>query len=315
MFEKKVPLFIYCTSPVHMGAGSAIGVIDNPIQRERHTNYPNIAGSGLKGAVRHHLWAQLNGTAGSEAKIVERVFGPSPDSNEDYAGAISFSDAQILAFPVRSPKRAYVYAVSPTTLARTVRTLDIGGIGVQWGTIKGPESGKCLISSGNPNDKLLLESFEFQCQANEDFKNAAQWLSQKAMPEGEAFAFFREKLAKDLVMLSEEDFSYFVCNSTVVEPHVRISDVSGTAEDGGLFYTENLPPETILVSLLMASKERGKEQGLDASAVCNWTLFGGSAEGASSFRGIDGQMVQIGGDATTGRGQVYFRAVKASEKQ
>lgn len=53
MFEKKVPIFIYCVSPVHMGAGAAIGVIDNPIQRERHTEYPMIAGSGLKGAIRH----------------------------------------------------------------------------------------------------------------------------------------------------------------------------------------------------------------------------------------------------------------------
>ena len=38
MFEKRAAVFLYALSPVHMGAGSAIGVIDNPIQRERHTN-------------------------------------------------------------------------------------------------------------------------------------------------------------------------------------------------------------------------------------------------------------------------------------
>ena len=33
MFEKHAALFLYAVSPVHMGAGQAIGVIDNPIQR------------------------------------------------------------------------------------------------------------------------------------------------------------------------------------------------------------------------------------------------------------------------------------------
>jgi CRISPR-associated protein Cmr4 len=45
-------VFLYAVSPVHMGAGQAIGVIDNPIQ-QRHTNHPCFAGSGIKGAVRH----------------------------------------------------------------------------------------------------------------------------------------------------------------------------------------------------------------------------------------------------------------------
>jgi CRISPR-associated protein Cmr4 len=53
MFEKQVAVFLYAVSPVHMGAGQAIGVIDNAIQRERHTNHPSFAGSGIKGAVRH----------------------------------------------------------------------------------------------------------------------------------------------------------------------------------------------------------------------------------------------------------------------
>ena len=61
MFEKRAAVFLYALSPVHMGAGSAIGVIDNPIQRERHTNHPCFAGSGIKGAcvtVSRH-WAGM----------------------------------------------------------------------------------------------------------------------------------------------------------------------------------------------------------------------------------------------------------------
>ena len=69
MFQASRALFLYCTSPVHMGAGAAIGTIDNPVQRERHTGHPALAGSGLKGALRHHLqsdgWGQASATATS----------------------------------------------------------------------------------------------------------------------------------------------------------------------------------------------------------------------------------------------------------
>lgn len=37
-------------------------------------------------------------------------------------------------------------------------------------------------------------------------------------PTGEAHAFFRDKLARDLVLLSDEDFTWFAKNATVVEP-------------------------------------------------------------------------------------------------
>jgi len=77
MFQAQQALFIYCVSPVHIGAGTAIGLIDNPIQRERHTEYPMIAGSGLKGAVRHHFWSQLDDSSRKDkANLLNRLFGP-----------------------------------------------------------------------------------------------------------------------------------------------------------------------------------------------------------------------------------------------
>ena len=71
MFEKRAAVFLYALSPVHMGAGSAIGVIDNPIQRERHTHHPCFAGSGIKGAVRHGFEM-----LGGDPKLIDLLFGP-----------------------------------------------------------------------------------------------------------------------------------------------------------------------------------------------------------------------------------------------
>ena len=76
MFEKTAAVFLYAVSPVHMGAGQAVDVIDNPIQRERHTQHPCFAGSGIKGAVRHR-YAALGGSKDDLARLLALADHPS----------------------------------------------------------------------------------------------------------------------------------------------------------------------------------------------------------------------------------------------
>ena len=42
---------MYGITPCHAGSGSSMGIVDLPIQRERHTNWPVIQSSGVKGAL------------------------------------------------------------------------------------------------------------------------------------------------------------------------------------------------------------------------------------------------------------------------
>ena len=158
MFEKQAAVFLYAVSPVHMGAGSAVGVIDNPIQRERHTGHPSFAGSGIKGAVRHGFEA-----LGGEKDLIARLFGPEAGSNDLHAGAVSFGDAQLVAFPVRCLKNAYVYATCPQALARAARLLSLIGISVQWQVPQVAE-GRCVVSNKEllSGDKLheLIEQHD-----------------------------------------------------------------------------------------------------------------------------------------------------------
>lgn len=307
MFEEKKALFIYCVSPVHMGSGSAIGVIDNPIQRERHTDYPMMAGSGIKGAIRHDFWAQANEDA-EKGKRINSVFGPEPSGSSEYAGAISFSDAQLVVFPVRSVKRAFVYITSPTAIARMLRTLDFAG--VTHGLNKNGINNGCLVANGDIlyEGRIALEAFDFEAQHSKSLESIAKWISINAMPSDPSFKFFKDKMSKDLVLLPDEDFSYFVRNATVVEPHVRIDDVTGTAVDKGLFYTENLPPESLLLSMAMATKERTSGLTMTPKEVIDTILEGKKNGDDVLFSGINGRMMQIGGDATTGRGQVIITA-------
>lgn len=299
MFQKQSALFLYAVSPVHMGAGQAVGVIDNPIQRERHTDHPCFAGSGIKGAVRHGFEA-----IGGDKNLIDRLFGPDAGSSDLHAGAVSFGDAQLVALPVRSLKGGYAYATCPQALSRAQRLLGLIGIKADWPTLPVKDE-HCLLA--NPallsGDRLHLEAFEYTATEKESAAVAtvAADLAARALPDGLAYDFFRDKLKTDLVVLSDTDFGYFATNAMLVEPHVRIDSDTGSAKEGGLFYTENLPPESLLIAPLLASQTRTgkKDDRDDASGVM-----------AKMKNVVDGKLLQIGGDATTGRGLVLARIVE-----
>ena len=315
MFERQAAVFLYAVSPVHMGAGQAVGVIDNPIQRERHTGHPSFAGSGLKGAVRHSFAA-----LGGKAEHLNALFGPPSNGDDDdnpsnqqtngqrklHAGAVSFGDAQLVALPVRSLRGGYVYATCPQALARAQRLLAQMGVATDWPTLPEVNEGDVVVTRSDllNGNKLHLEAFEYTATENAELPALAQDLAAKALGDAPGNAYFRAKLAQDLVVLADTDFAYFSENAMLVEPHVRINSDTGSADDGGLFYTENLPPESLLIAPLLASRTRtGKQEGaLEAEDVL-----------AQISLVIDGKLLQIGGDATTGRGLVMARVLKGGE--
>lgn len=316
MFEASQLVFYYAISPVHMGAGSAIGAIDSPIQREVHTQHPMFAGSGLKGALRHHFNRSWTRTEGDDRKangLINRIFGPDTGAS-DFAGAISLSDAQLVALPVRSLKAGFAYVTSPLALARLHRLASQTGQVPNWAVPQVSEN-KALTTSANllHTKQLVLEAFEFAAEEDDQLKGIADWLATHALP-GAANRFFADKLKADLVLLHDTDFAHFARHAMVVEPHVRINDESGTADDGGLFYVENLPPETLMVGAAQASIERfkkGSRQEASAALLTAPEVLSTVFDGAGgSLPGIGGRLLQVGGDATTGRGLVLINNVQ-----
>lgn len=89
------------------------------------------------------------------------------------------------------------------------------------------------------------------------------------------------------VLLSDGDLSHFAVNACQVNQHVRIDDKTGTAdsEGRGLFNEETVPSETLLYAPLTLL--RGNKNA-DENPVFN----------ALSTE----QLVQFGGDGTTGLG-------------
>ena len=292
MYEAKALAMYYCITPVHMGAGTGLGVVDSPIQRESHTSYPVFPGSGIKGALRSYL-SPIDGG------MIDAAFGA--ESAGEGAGALSFTDATLVVYPARSLVRAFIYLCSPVSLARFSRQLDLVGEKHKW-KLPNVEPGNALVATelpllGKGSDSVVsAESFTFKAKVSKELEEVAKVLSAylfSSSNNDNGLKFFSEKIQSDLVMVSDADFEYFITSTTSVEAHVKIDDDTGTAADGALFYIENLPPESILSGTVFASRERRKDSQHNANEMLSWIK-----------EKVSGHTVQFGGNATTGRGLV-----------
>ena len=317
MFKKSKLFFIIAETPLHPGSGGDItGLVDLPIQRERHTNFPKIEASGLKGCIREAFensskQISLNSQQINinDKKIISLVFGPE-DTEEAHAGALAFTDARILLFPVKSLKGVFAWVTCPMVLERFRKDLVLAKIidhplNVDFSTLINtlPEQTNISIKS-----KVVLEEFTFEVKENKDTSKIAKYLADKIFP-NDTYKFWREKLEKDLVILSDDDFEHFVTSSTEVITRIRIDDVTGTVKSGALWTEEYLPQDTILYSIAMASPIRVEKD--EAKGVFKAETPDKEAEKVLQFfeQGIP-NVIQIGGNQTIGKGFVRIQILK-----
>jgi CRISPR-associated protein Cmr4 len=317
MFKKSKLFFIIVETPLHPGSGSEVtGLVDLPIQRERHTNFPKIEASGLKGCIREafensNKQISLNSQQINinDKKIISLVFGPE-DTEEAHAGALAFTDARILLFPVKSLKGVFAWVTCPMVLERFREDLGLAKIidhplNIDFSTLINtlPEQTNISIES-----KVVLEEFTFELKENKETSKIAKYLADKIFP-NDTYKFWREKLKKDLVILSDDDFEQFVTSSTEVIIRTRIDDVTGTVKSGALWTEEYLPQDTILYSIAMASPIRVEKD--EAKGVFKTETPDKEAGMVLQFfeLGIP-NIIQIGGNQTIGKGFVRIQILK-----
>src|SRR5437867_2434986 len=86
-------LGLHAQTALHPGAGTALGTVDLPVQRERHTHWPTIAGSALKGILRDCCRNRI--AAGGDLDQLER-YDDAPDRRANREGtARSKADATL----------------------------------------------------------------------------------------------------------------------------------------------------------------------------------------------------------------------------
>ncbi len=303
-------LYLYTESPLHAGVGSGLSTVDLPIQRERTTQYPNIQGSGIKGALRSQCLAPKD--------ELEAVFGPDTDNAADYAGAASIGEARIVLFPVRSLLGTFAYTTCPQVLARLRRDLQRAGIPnkeIKWTVPTIGKNQSSLVTTQSvlhAQGQVVLEEFSFSVEANPNVDAIARYLAATALPQDEAYMYWQQKVQNSLIILPDDAFRDFVVNSTEVVTRVRLVPDTKTVAQGALWTQETLPADTLMVSSVTARKLRlplYNGEGKLTKAIPEMLGDGGAATVINWIMQPENlpYRVQIGGDETTGHGLVALR--------
>ncbi|MBF0201033.1 MAG: type III-B CRISPR module RAMP protein Cmr4 [Desulfamplus sp.] len=308
--ENSAVMALYAVSPVHAGSGSSMGVVDLPIQRERHTNWPHIQSSGVKGAMRHHFEAfKENITDRGENLqldlITEMIFGTEDFRGEGtLPGAIAVSDAKIAAFPIRSSKSPFVWITCPAVLKRMERDLKMIGKSGEDKTADGKspdqdsqgkplnsrdsstvipdiKDDEALVIKGGtlmkPQARILLEDYEVI-------------ISEKSCKLPGSVETILNK-ADNLLLVSDQTFNYGVSHCTEIRTQIKIDEKSGTTVDGSLRYEEVLPSDTLMYVILFYGPTRDARTTIPADTLISYMK-----------ESVIRSHIQMGGDETLGYG-------------
>ena len=251
---KKNSYFLTALDPVHVGAGSyRIGLVDNTIIREPHTNLPKIPGTSIAGKARAYAalkcdekqteevtkinsrYLNCSGKGGSDGKKhcgkldcpVCTAFGFAKGNDKDgssFKGLASFSDAHLAFFPVHT-SMGPVWATCPDLLGRmgaNCEDIDYADI---FSFNEGPVTPAGLNLGWRWFKKGSGHTFTVPIVLPENIK---QLVKQKG------------------VIISNYMFTQVVNDSLEVRTSVAIDPMTGAAETGALYSYEALPRTTIL---------------------------------------------------------------------
>lgn len=269
--------YLHVLSPLHTGTGQGTGVLDLPIARETTTNWPEIPGSGIKGALR-------SVATGLENFPVEAVFGPDLDKSDNASagsGHVWFGGARILCFPVRSYAGTFAWITCPLALMSWQRDLETAGFTQQIPQFSVPNVDHIFASTDTAlksGSKVLLEEIDLTLSVNDETKTLATFLAESIFDDADWRDFFVNRFA----IVDDEVFTFMVSMATTVTTRIRLEDTSKTVVDGAMWYEETIPPETIFCHPVTDTR------GDYAADLVN--LF------AETF--------QLGGNATVGQGLV-----------
>lgn len=283
---KTRPYILHALSPLHAGTGQAADIIDLPIARMRATGIPFVPGSSIKGVLRDVRRASLDD---GEWRA---VFGPDTAAAAEHAGALVVTDARLLALPARSFRGTFAWVTSPLLLALARRDL------FQNGDLKVPtiDGRKALVTDSAvtvAGDKVYLEDLDLP--ASRDDPSMRLW----STVIGAVFGDDLEMFDKRFVVVDDETMTFLWESATQVDARVRIDAETRTVAKRALWLEESLPPETLLIGVLLADRSRRKGIDLDPDAVL--------AKAVPAA-----EVIQFGGKATVGRGRC--RLVPLCEK-
>lgn len=312
---------IYSLSPLHYGIGQAAAAVDLPIAREAGSQFPLLPATGLKGVARDFLSPKAPGGGDTLAeKELTRLFGPSLDQGESdlAAGALTFSEGRLVAYPVRSLNRPFFHVTCPLILERLAR--DLRAVGLRTDLL--PQNwqprlaqGQALVASaewlGSP---LVLEDLCYlagETSLSQELATFGQKLAQ-LLPAEETDT--RNRLQQGLILIADADFNEIMGRVVPVRARIKLNSAKTTGDgpggdSGNLWYEEHLPPDCLFLALVGERRQRRRgSDGHDDDAQNAQAPLQVLRQVSQALR-----VVQIGGNETVGYGLCWWSGWDAAE--
>lgn len=265
-------LAIFTRTPLHVGAGSSVGAVDQPVVRERHTRFPVIPGTAIKGVLAD-LWLDWSDKDKPvrDAKDGVKLFGKT-DAKDAKAGQLMIGEGRLLAFPVRSAKKCFAWITCPLALERFARDAGVKLPVFAVGEEKALAPAELAVEG-----HVIFEEYPLPTEGTvpDAVVSALSELNDEPV--------WKDNLKAHLAVVSDELFAYFAENACEIANHNRIEDTTGVVAKGALFSQENVPSETMFYSVVNS-------------------VGAGELDLLGAKLAEEKNLLQIGADMTTGLG-------------
>lgn len=297
--------WLHTITPLHVGTGKGIRFIDMPIIREKVTNWPIVPGSTAKGVLRDYFSRAKQ----SKPEDIKIVFGSEMEKKgkkrgegKTTPGALALTDAHIVCMPVRSLYGTFAYATSRLVLERLKRDLEAAGysnlpdtpppeaeVAYHTGSAdKSPIVFTKSVQSGDSENKIFFEDLDFNARNDPDTEKWAEKLADILFPD-ESDRTWHDIFTQRFAILPDDSFNFLAETGTEVRAHIRIANETKIVEDGGLWYEESMPAETIFAGIAWCDQVHG---GMTKDKIL------------ADFCPESGLDLQMGGRANVGKGRV-----------
>lgn len=275
MTLRAVMIGVLAETPIHPGTGQSGGTIDLPVAREGGTDYPFVPGSSNKGSTKSRVVGRDKSTSKYFAELDDqgRVIGQ---------GSMMIGDLRLLLLPLRSSHGAYKWATCPHLLERFARDLERAGYADRLPKLS-VEAGKVetVVRSDKDIGKplLLLEELTFRIQNPIASDSLLIKTITRLIPSEDPYARTQQRLTKQLLVMSDDDFAWFARYGLPVHAHNVLRE--GTKTSKNLWYEETLPADTLLYSMIAprvgaTDAESELKPVLDSICARKWFQFGGN---------------------------------------
>ncbi len=306
-FREALVLGLYTESPLHCGAESGVGYVDLPVQRERHTEYPVIPGSTIKGRLKDETKPPKNGESGNghlSADLHRDLFGTmDTEERTTTPGSVSFGDGVLAAFPVRSADKPFRWVTCPFAVERVLRMLG------EERSLEPVPKDTAWVKAADDDTELLLEEIVLTAEEKPELFEKSGPLARllDLLPaDSRGFDYTRKMFLDRLTVVSDQDFGELAKTGTEVVTRIKLTglgtttdlkegehtEIEGDDRKGNLFVEEVVPPEALFAAAVRMGDLGHRDKLEDAVPPT----------------------IQLGGGETIGRGVTHVRVARPGKE-